>query len=268
MSTRRKSRAGIVLLSRRAVLIVSLLAVSGILLYFYHRTQWDLLSNLAMIPLELIVGAILVEGYVARKEQEKRARQLMFIKSFIFRSELRNLYLANFAALEQPAISMSMIRRANLEQLRAMREAAATPRYRSPEEMETVIMEYVAAYPVFYGFMEWAIANDSDAILSEMVFVLHFIQDVKVFKRMSPGKLYMQQAQQHQQLMGKVMRLLGTGIVKFLDYAIELHVNQPTTFDDLLADYEAASRSPTLPPEQDTSSVAGHTLFQALMRNS
>jgi len=246
--------------------VIPLLALCALFLYLAQITQFGFFSDVATIPLEMIVGAILVEGYVARKEQQKRARQLMFIKSFIFRSELRNLYLVNFSALAEPAITMSMIRRADLARLRQFRRSASEPRYRSPEAMENVITEYVAAYPVFYGFMEWAIANDSDRILSEMVFVLHFIQDVKVFKQQYPDQLFIHHAAQYPQSMGKVMRLLGTGIVKFLDYVIELKLQQPTTFDDLLADYEASSLAPLPPPQPRAES--GRSLFQALMKNS
>lgn len=248
--------------------VIPLLAIFAVLLYLAEVTNSELLSNLTTMPLEMIVGAILIEEYIARKEQQRRTRQLMFIKSFIFRTDLRDLYLANFAALEEPPITMSMIRRADLARLQQMRKSAENVRYRSPAVMEDVIIEYIHAYPVFYGFMEWAMANDFDRIFEEMIFVLHFIQDIKLYKQQHPGQLFVQQAQDDPQLMSKLMRLLGTGIVKFLDYAIELKVNQPTTFDDLLADYEAFAKTPTAERPDTVFFGKERSPFYALIRDN
>lgn len=268
MSNHRQNRPKKASHGGRLWFVIPLLAIFGILLYLTKLTHSELLSNLTTIPLEMIVGAILVEEYMARKEQQRRTRQLMFIKSFIFRSELRNMYLVNFDALEEPAITMAMIRRADLGRLKQMHKSAATIRYRSPEAMERVIMEYVDAYPVFYGFMEWAMANDFDRIFEEMVFVLHFIHDVKLFKQQNPDQLFIHHAAKDTQLMAKVMRLLGTGVVKFLEYVIELKVNQPTTFDDLLADYEASSLELSGVRHERVFFNKSRTLFHTLMRDA
>jgi hypothetical protein len=248
--------------------VVPLLAIFAVLLYLAEVTHSELLSNLTTMPVEMIVGAILIEEYIARNEQQRRIRQLMFIKSFIFRTDLRDLYIANFAALEEPAITMAMIRRADLPRLRQMRKSAETIRYRSTDAMEGVIREYIHAYPVFYGFMEWAMANDFDRIFDEMIFVLHFIQDIKLFKQRHPDQLFAQHAEADPQLMGKLMRLLGTGVEKFLDYAIELKIKQPTTFDDLLADYEAYAKEPSTERPDAVFFRSNRSLFGALMRDS
>jgi hypothetical protein len=253
--------------SSRFWFVIPLLAICALLLYLAKLTESAFLLNVATIPLEMIVGAVLVDAYMARKEREKRGRQLMFIKSVIFRSELRSLYLANFAALEQPPITMSMIRAADLAQLKQFRESAGTIRYRSPEAMETVITQYVDAYPVFYGFMEWAIANDFERIFEEMVFVLHFIHDVKVFKAQHPGQMFIDHARHDPAMMDKVMRILGTGIGKFLEYVIELKSSQPATFDGLLADYEASARVPATAYQGHSFLGKGRMLFQAMMKN-
>ncbi len=249
--------------------VVPLLVIFVFLLYLAEITHSELLSNLTTLPVEMIVGAILVEEYIARNEQQRRIRQLMFIKSFIFRTDLRDLYIANFAALEEPAITMSMIRRADLQRLRQMRKSAETIRYQSPEAIEGVILEYIHAYSVFYGFMEWAMANDFDRIFDEMIFVLHFIQDIKLFKERNPDQLFAQHAQADPQLMEKLMRLLGTGVEKFLDYAIELKIKQPTTFDDLLADYEAYAKEERSTERRDKVFFrSNRSLFGALMRDN
>jgi hypothetical protein len=116
--------------------------------------------------------------------------------------------------------------------------------------------------------MEWAMANDFDRIFEEMVFVLHFIHDVKLFKQQNPDRLFVHQAEQNPQLMAKVMRLLGTGIKKFLEYVIELKVNQPTTFDDLFADYEYYSLAPPGERMEHVFFNKNRTLFNALIRDS
>jgi hypothetical protein len=203
-------------------LVLFLVALSGIFLYLEHITHQDFLLHLAAIPLEILLGAIVVERYLVRSEKTKRARQLMFIKSCLFRSDMRSVFLTNYAALEQPVISMSSIRKASLAELEKLRRSAESLKYRSPEAMELVIMEYVNAYPVFHRFMEWALENDFEHIFEDMIFIMHFIQDVQLYKRLKPNLSFIVYAQNNPPVMIKVNKVLGDGIVKFLDYAIEL----------------------------------------------
>lgn len=42
--------------------------------------------------------------------------------------------------------------------------------------------------------------------------------------------------------MKKVKKVLSDGIIKFLDYMIELREHDPTLFYDLLTDYEVSSQ--------------------------
>lgn len=42
--------------------------------------------------------------------------------------------------------------------------------------------------------------------------------------------------------MEKVKKVLGSGIQKFLDYAIELKEKHPDMFDELISDYELLSK--------------------------
>jgi hypothetical protein len=96
-----------------------------------------------------------VERYLVRTEKIKRARQLMFLKSCLFRSDMRSVFLTNFAALKEPKICMSSIRKASLTELEKLRKCAESLKYHSLESMELVIMEYMSAYPVFHRFIEW-----------------------------------------------------------------------------------------------------------------
>jgi hypothetical protein len=220
------------------LLVLVLLALSAIFLYLEHLTHQEFLFHLAAIPLEILLGAILVERYLVRTEKTKRARQLMFIKSCLFRSDMRNVFLTNFTALEEPKISMSSIRKASLPELEKLRKCAESLEYRSPEAMDLVIMEYVSAYPVFHRFMEWSLENDFEHIFEDMIFIMHFIQDVQLYKRLNPSYLFILYAKNNPAVMAKVNKVLGDGIVKFLDYAIELKKKQPNVFEQLLSDYE------------------------------
>jgi hypothetical protein len=224
------------------LLVVVLLLFSGFFLYLEAITHIEFLYHLAAIPLEIILGALIVERYLAMRQKQTRARQFMFIKSCLFRSELRNLYLTNFGALAKPAITMDKIKVASLKELKQMREAAEAIEYFSPEAMEPVIIEYVNAYNVFFGFMEWAIYSEYEILFHDMVYLLHFIHDVKLYKRQNPEGLFIHEALNHPELMNTVHQVLNEGIKKFLDYAIELKEKQPAVFDELMADYIVSSR--------------------------
>jgi hypothetical protein len=50
------------------------------------------------------------------------------------------------------------------------------------------------------------------------------------------------EAERNERLMTKVRKVLGDGIQKFLDYAIELKEKQPKVFADLMTDYEISDR--------------------------
>jgi hypothetical protein len=71
-----------------------------------------------------------------------------------------------------------------------------------------------------------------------MIFILHFIYDVKLFKENNPDKLFILEAEKRDLLMVKACKVLHDGIKAFLDYAIELKTKQPAMFDEVMADYE------------------------------
>jgi hypothetical protein len=104
--------------------------------------------------------------------------------------------------------------------------------------MEPVIMEYVKAESVWHSFMERAIAYNFEGIFFDMIFILHFIYDVKLFKENNPDKLFILEAEKRDPLMVKACKVLHDGIKAFLDYAIELKTKQPAMFDEVMADYE------------------------------
>jgi hypothetical protein len=235
-------RASLMKFIKTAWIYIVLLSSSAFFLVIEFFTHTEFFLHLAAIPIEILLGALLVERYLSRKEREDKLRHLMYIKSYVFRAEMRNLFIANFKALKYPAIDMTKLKEANLQELKKMREDAEKIEYQSVEAMEPVIMEYVNSREAFYGFMQRAINCNFESIFQNMIYVLHFIQDVKLFKDRHPDKLFIHEAQRQLLLMEKVNKVLGDGIKVFIDYMIELKVKQPDIMYELLTDYEISSR--------------------------
>ncbi len=230
---------------------ISLMAIWIVIVviqYFLHRhLPGNLLTiavdDIAPIPVIVLVVVFLVGLFMENREQIRRRQQLMFIKSCMFRLEMRDLYVANFLALKSPAFTFAKINAASLDELKQMREQANTVEYRSLEDMEPVITEYANAQDVWRGFMNMAMQNGFEKIFQDMLYIIHFVGDVTTFKALNPGKLYIQEAANNQLLMTRVRKVLGEGIGKFLDYAIELKEKQPELFKQVMGDYELLARS-------------------------
>ncbi|MDR4509913.1 MAG: hypothetical protein MRJ65_17040 [Candidatus Brocadiaceae bacterium] len=224
--------------TKKVWLYVSLLTLSLCFLFIHRQTHNEFTLHLAAIPLEILLGALLIEKILERKEKTEKAKKLMYFKSYLFRSRLRNIFLANFNALTFPVITIAKIKNASLEELKQMRNDANHIEYASLEAMETVIMEYVPAYHAFYNYMEWTIIHDIDLSFENMIYVLHFIEEVKLFKHNNPDTPFIYEAQKQRPLMKKVKKVLAEGLFKFLDYLLELKEKHPVLFYELLADYE------------------------------
>src|SRR5512139_1318664 len=173
---------------------VGLLALSALFLWLEHVTHFEFLLHVAAIPLEILLGAFLVERWLARKEKDGKRRQLMYLKSYLFRAEMRQVFISNFNALASPTISLAGLRDDPLPELRWVRDHITEVVYRSDEEMERVVLEYVRARHAFQVFMEWAATNDFESIFQDMLYILHFIQDVERFREGSPGALFVTEA--------------------------------------------------------------------------
>ena len=211
---------------------------SALFIVIERLTGYEFFYHLAAIPIEVMVAVFIVERALQKHDRREKRRQLMFIKSHLFRSEMRGLFLADFAALKAPALTMDEIRTASLEDLKGMRLKAKAVEYKSPEDMEPVILEYVKAESVWHNFMERAITYNFEGIFFDMIFILHFIFDVKLFKENNPDKLFILEAEKRDALMVKACKVLHDGIKAFLDYAIELKEKQPAIFDEVMSDYE------------------------------
>jgi hypothetical protein len=224
------------------LMILGLPAISGVMLWLEHLTHVEFLLHLAAIPLEILIGAFLVERWLAHNEKEGKRRQLMYLKSYLFRSEMRNVFISNFNALARPAIPLEWIRNASLEELTLARNGITTLEYRSPAAMEGVVSEYVRARQVFQTFMEWAVAHDFEPIFHDMIYILHFIQDVQLYQKQNPQRLFVDEAATHPRMQAKLEKILRDGVVKFLDYAIELRQKEPEVLEELLDDYLLSSK--------------------------
>ncbi|WKZ19555.1 MAG: hypothetical protein QY310_03090 [Candidatus Jettenia sp. CY-1] len=218
------------------------IAASLLFLLIQYMTHLEFMMHLAAIPLEILVGIFIVERFLEKREKKEKRRMLMFIKSYLFRSEMLNLFIANFNALKFPAITMVKIKNATLEELKQMRKEANTIEYKSPETMEPVIMEYVKAEHIWHNFRERAITYNFEEIFQDMIYILHFVYDVKLFKDNNPGNFFIYEAEKKVLIMEKVKKVLRGGIQKFLDYAIELKEKQPDMFYDLISNYELSSQ--------------------------
>jgi len=221
---------------------VGLIGASGVFLVLEHLTHWEFLLHLAAIPLEILIAVFVVESFLEQREIKEKRRQLMFIKSHLFRSDMRPLFLADFAALKSPDLTFEKIRRASLDELHEMRRQAETVEFKSLEAMEPVIMEYVKAEPVWHGFKERAITYNFESIFQDMIGILHFTGDVKLLKEKFPHRLFVHEAAKRPELLARARKIVADGIRSFLDYAAELKEKQPVMFDEMMADYELSTQ--------------------------
>ncbi|MFC2024029.1 hypothetical protein ACFLTJ_00390 [Chloroflexota bacterium] len=218
-------------------LYITLALISALLLLIERLTHLEFMFHLAAIPLEILVAVFLVERFLERRRSKEKRRQLMLIKSYLFRSDMRSVVVTNFNALKFPPLTIENIRNCTLGELKRMREDANTVEYKSLEMIELVIMEYVKAQYVWQNLMERAITYDFADVFQDMIDILHFTHDVTIFKDNNPDKLFIHEAVMTRLLMTKVKQVLGNGIRGFLDYAIELREKQPSMFDAIIADY-------------------------------
>jgi hypothetical protein len=229
-------------LTKKVWLSFCLITASVFFLIIHWLTHIEFTLHLAAIPIEILFGALLIERILERKRKAEQSKRLLHFRCYLFRSRLRNIFLANLNALKFPIISISKLKNASLEELKQMRKDANHIEYASLDAMETIIIEYVPAYHAFYSFMEWTIIHDIDSGFENMIYILHFIEEVKLFKHNNPDTPYVNEAQKKRSLMKKVKKILAEGLFNFLDFLIELKKKDPTLFYELLADYE---ESPT-----------------------
>ena len=219
---------------------IILVSLSGLFLYIQYATQNEFMFHLAAIPLEVLLALFIVQRFLENTRNQDKRRQLMYIKSYLFRAELCDLYISSFRALTYPIITMKQIKNSTLEELNQIRQEAVNTKYESLEAMDQVINEYIKSQHVWHDFMERAITYDFQDVFQNMIEILHFTHDIKVFRHRKPGKKFIYEARNDSIMMSKVEKILGDGVRSFLDYAIELKTKHPDMFLDMISDYELA----------------------------
>lgn len=220
-----------------AIIYAVLALATLIFLFLYHLTRVEFLIELAALPVEILVTVFILDRFLRGREARARRLRLRHIKSYLFRSDLRRLFVANVNACARPNVSMAFIRSASLEELKARRAEAARVEYSGPAAMDAIIAEYVAAEPVWKQFLELAIANDFEDVFQAMVYILHFIADVRQFREKHPDASFAEYAGTRPHLQARLEKVLGDGIRAFLDYAIELKEQQPELFAEVFGSY-------------------------------
>ena len=222
------------------VVAIILVSLAGLFLYIQYVTHNEFMFHLAAIPLEVLLALFIVQRFIENMRNKDKRRQLMYIKSYLFRAELCGLFVSNFRALEYPKVTMAQIKASTLQELKQIRQEAVNPKYKSLEAMEHVVNEYVKSQHVWHDFMERATTYDFQDVFQNMIEILHFTHDVKVFRENKPGEMFVYEARKNSILMSKVEKILRDGVLSFLDYAIELKTEHPDMFLDMISDYEFA----------------------------
>ena len=222
----------------KLLIILILLSLSGIFLVLDNTFHYHFFPHLAAIPLEIILAVVIVQYFLARKEKANKKYQLFLIKSFLFRSEMKNLFICNLISLQSPEITINKIKLMTLKELKDISSNLGNLTYKSHLHLESVIQEYVKARNVFRFFLNWAIEHEFEYIFEDMIYILHFIQDVTLFNEQNPDKLFINEAKAKPELIEKTNRVVRGGIEKFLDYVIELKQSNSTILNNLLSDYE------------------------------
>lgn len=221
---------------------IILILASVVFLILHHLTQVEFLVHLAAIPLEVLLAVFIVEQFLNQRDNREKRRQLLYIKSYMFRSEMRDLFAANFTALKSPPVTFEKIRNSSLQEMKEFRRRTEEVEYHSLEAMEPVIQEYAKASHVWHSFLERAMTYGFENVFQDMIYIIHFIHTVKSFKEKHPDQPFIYEAAKSEALIKNVMKVLGDGIRSFLDYAIELKEKQPKLFKEVLSDYEGLSR--------------------------
>jgi hypothetical protein len=153
---------------------------------------------------------------------------------------MKNLFICNLISLQGPEVTINKIRGMTLKELKDLRNNLGDLTYKSHLHLDKVIQEYVKAKNVFQFFLNWAIEHKMDYIFKDMIYILHFIQDVILYNEQNPGKLFIQGGKTKPELIEKASRVVREGIERFLEYIIELKQNSPTILGSLLSDYETS----------------------------
>lgn len=236
----------------------------------------ELLYHIFAVFLELSLVLWVVEkflrNYERQQEVSKRKKQLGLIKSVMFRSELKGVYLADFEVLKEksqdndPEIRLRSIQspdgclpkihyetlKAWKDELKSLDKLREDPELHhatklvknlverfnevidgNPELKKRIIDEYVNAQKAWSWFKEFAVTCNLEGILDDIIEVEHLNADTKAGRENK----------------GRLRNVWLTGIKKFVDYSVELmepgsETNQKL-FKDMMKEYVEAEAAQT-----------------------
>jgi len=92
----------------KLLIILFLLLLSGIFFYISdYVLHHHFFLHLAAIPLEIILAVLVVEHFISHKEKANKKYQLFLIKSYLFRSEMKRLFISNLISLQSPELTIN-----------------------------------------------------------------------------------------------------------------------------------------------------------------
>jgi len=134
----------------KLLIILFLLLLSGIFFYVSdYVLHHHFFLHLAAIPLEIILAVLVVEHFISHKEKANKKYQLFLIKSYLFRSEMKRLFISNLISLQSPELTINKIRGMTLKELKDLRGNLGDLTYKSHLHLEKVVEEYIKAKNVF-----------------------------------------------------------------------------------------------------------------------
>lgn len=224
------------------LLSVILVSIAGIFLYMESVTHNEFLLHLAAIPIEILVAAIIVERLLSLTDRNKKRRRLTDMLFVQYGMEMSSLLAASFEAVESHSLSMSQIESASIQELKKLRDDAATIKYKSIELIEVAVEEYVKSQHIWKTYLDRAIEYDLEEAYQNMMHVLYFIDYVELFKKNNPDRLLIDEIRDNKLVREKAEELLGFGIRRFLDVAIELRKKKRDAFNQFISNLEQATR--------------------------
>ena len=126
----------------KLLIILFLFLLSGIFFLSDYAFHHHFFLHLAAIPLEIILAVVIVEHFISHKEKTNKKYQLFLIKSYLFRSEMKRLFICNLISLQSPEITINKIRGMTLKELKDLRSNLGDLTYKSHLHLEKVVQEY------------------------------------------------------------------------------------------------------------------------------
>lgn len=221
---------------------VTLIIASAILLVIYEIYHIEFLLHLAAIPWEILIAVFVVDILLRKREGSDKRRRTIAVAITLFGAEMGRFYDSCFRAIKSPLITLAIIANSSIEELKQIRIASNTIEYGSPEEMELAIKECVNIDHIWRSLLESAVAYDIEDMYLNVINILNFVHDVKVYKEARPDMPFIHFAQQDSLVMSRVKQLIELSTQKFLDYACDLKESHPNMLSQFISELDSSSK--------------------------